>query len=178
MAANSLKIFLKLGTIEGESTVKGHEKEIVILSYEQGVEVATAAGGGGSGGGASGKPRFSGVRLRKDVDKASIPMMLACASGQVQRQAIFSFRRNPGGFVFYKVTLEEVSITKFMQRAGTEAQYLLSVEALNTGPTPGFLDEATLTYARIRWEHRTQRANGSVGITTNGGWDLRNNRPL
>lgn len=176
MAANSLKIFLKFGTIEGESTVKGHEKEIVILSYEQGVEVATAGGGGGA---SSGRPRFSGVRIRKDVDKASIPMMLACASGQIQRQAIFSFRRNPGGFVFYKVTLEEVTLTKLLQRAGTEAQYPLSFEALNSGdPIQGFLDEATLTYARIRWEHRTQRANGSVGTTTNGGWDLRNNRPL
>ena len=180
MPANSLKIFLKLDTIEGESTVKGHEKEIVVLSYEQGLEVATSAGGGGGGGGAaSGRARFSGVRIRKDVDKASIPMMLACASGKVLRQAVFNFRRNPGGFDFYKVTLEEVLITKFVQRAGTEAQYPLTFEALNAGdPTNGFLDEASFTFSRIRWEHRTQRANGSVGVTTSGGWDLRTNRPL
>ena len=177
MPANSLKIFLKLDTIEGESTVKGHEKEIVVLSYEQGLEVATASGGGGGGG--AGRARFSGVRIRKDVDKASIPMMLACASGQALRQAVLSFRHNPGGFDFYKVTLEEVRITKFVQRAGTEAQYPLTFEALNSGdPTNGFLDEASFTFSRIRWEHRTQRPNGSVGVTTTGGWDLRANRRL
>lgn len=177
MPANSLKIFLKLDTIEGESTVKGHEKEIIVLSYEQGIEatVAPASGSGSS----SGKARFSGVCIRKEVDKASIPMMLACASGQVLRQAVFTFRRNPGSFDFYKVTLEEISITKLVQRAGTEAQYPLTFEALNRGEADnGFLDEAALSYARIRWEHRAQRANGSVGVTTSGGWDLRLNRPL
>lgn len=175
MAANSLKIYLKLDTIEGESTLKGHEKEIVVLSYEQGVEVATA-GGSGSGS-SSGRPRFSSVRLRKEVDKASIPMLMACARGQTLRQAIFTFRR--GSFDFYKVTLEDVTITKLFQRAGAGEQYPLSFDALNSGEaSDGFLDEATLTYTRIRWEHRAQRPNGSVSTTANAGWDLRTNRPL
>lgn len=174
MAANSLKIYLKLDTIEGESTLKGHEKEIVVLSYEQGVEVATGPGGGG---GRRGTPRFSSVRLRKEVDKASIPMLMACVQGQALRQAIFTFRR--GSFDFYKVTLEDVQITKLMQRAGTGEQYPLTFDALESGDaSDGFLDEATLTYTRIRWEHRAQRPNGSVITTANAGWDLRTNRPL
>ncbi|HTE16269.1 MAG TPA: type VI secretion system tube protein Hcp [Burkholderiales bacterium] len=177
MATSRLKIFLKLDGIEGESTVKGHDKEIAVLSYEQAVEVPTASGGGG--GGTTGRPRFSAVRIRKDVDKASVPMLLACATGRHLRHAIFTFRHSPGTFDFYKVILEDVSLTKVAQRAGTDAQYPLTFEALNAGAaSDGFLDEVTLAFARIRWEHRAQRPNGGVGTTTSGGWDISNNVKL
>ena len=178
MPASKLKIFLKLGGIEGESTVRGHEKEIVVLSYEQLVEVASALGGS-VGGASSGRPQFSAVRLRKDADKASVPMLLACAAGRHIAQAVFTFRRSPGTFEFYKVTLEDVVLTRVAQRAGSDAQYPLSFEALNTGAASnGFLDEVAMTYARIRWEHRTQRPNGGAGATTSGGWNLITNRKL
>lgn len=171
MAANTLKIFLKLDTIEGEVTSKDHAKEIEVLSYEQGLETPVPTGGGRGS-----RVRFSEVRIRKYVDKASIPMMLASAKGQRLRSALFTFRR---GFDFYKVTLEDVLITKFVQRAGTETHYPLSFDTLNAGADASdFLDEVSLNFTRIRWEHRAQRANGSVVTTSTGGWDLRNNRPL
>lgn len=174
MAASPLKIFLKLDAIDGDSTVKGHEKEIMVLSYEQGVAVAIAAGGGG--GAAVGRPQFSDVHLRKDMDKASVPMMMAAAMGQHIRQALFTFRR--ATFEFYKVTLEDVLITKVFQRAGTDQQYPLSFTALDAGAAnSGFLDDVTLTYTRIHWEHRAQRPDGSV-VATNGGWDVRTNQRI
>ena len=42
----------------------------------------------------------------------------------------------------------------------------------------GFLEEVTLDFSRIRWEHRTQLPDGRVGATTTGGWDVRTNRKL
>jgi type VI secretion system secreted protein Hcp len=77
-------IFLKLDGIDGESTTKGHEKEIEVVSYDQSID-STVPSGGGAGGGA-GKATFSGVRFRKQLDTASIPIALACASG-LQSQA-------------------------------------------------------------------------------------------
>jgi len=127
-----LDIFLKLDGIAGESTVKGHEKEIVVLSYEHAVEVPVIHSAGG-GGAIAGRAKFSGVRFRKDVDAASIPMLLACASGLHINKARFTFRRSVAGFEFYKVTLEDVLLTHIAQRAGTGTQYPLSFDALNAG---------------------------------------------
>ena len=72
-------VFLKLDGIDGESTTKGHEKEIEVISYDQSID-STIPTGGGAGGGA-GKATLSGVRFRKQLDTASMPIALACASG-------------------------------------------------------------------------------------------------
>jgi type VI secretion system secreted protein Hcp len=175
---NPLKdVFLKLDGIDGECAVKGHEKEIDVFSYEQGIDlmVIHSAGGGST----AGRADFTPVRFRKNVDAASIPMLLACASGTHLREARFTFRRGGMGFEFYKVTLEDVLITHIVQRAGTGAQYPLSFVALDAGAaSDGFLDEVTLDYQRIRWEYRVQNANGGVGATIKGGWDVAANKKL
>lgn len=174
----NLDIFLKLDGIDGESAVKGHVKEIDVLSYEQSIAVTVFHSGGG-GGASAGKANFSGVRFRKNVDAASIPMLLACASGKHIKEARFTFRRDPGAFEFYKVTLEHVLITHIAQRAGTGEQYPLSFDQLQSGASnDGFLDEVTLDFARIRWQYRVRKPNGTVGATITGGWDLITNQKL
>ena len=40
-------IFLKLDGIDGESTTKGHEKEIEVVSYDQSIDSTVPSGGGG-----------------------------------------------------------------------------------------------------------------------------------
>ena len=171
-------ILLKLDGIDGESVIKGHEKEIDVLSYEQGIDVAVVHSGGG-GGSAAGKASFTPVRFRKNVDAASIAMLLACASGKHIAEARFTFRRGAGGFEFYKVTLEDVLITHMVQRAGTGAQYPLSFGALDTGAaSDGFLDEVTLDYRKIRWEYKKQSPTGGGGAAITGGWDVGTNTKL
>ncbi len=178
MANQLVDIFLKLDGISGESTVKGHKKEIDVLSYEQAIDDTVIHSGGG-GGAAAGKAHFSGVRFRKSVDAASIPMLLACASGKHIKDARFTFRRSAAVFDFYKVTLEDVLITHIAQRAGVGAQYPLSFEALNSGaPSDGFLDEVTLDYRRIRWEYHRQGHGGGAAATVKGGWDVGSNKKL
>ena len=89
------------------------------------------------------------------------------------------FRRGSGGFDFYTVTLEDVLLTHMAQRAGAGAQYPLSFEALSAGASSdGLLDEVTLNFSRIRWEHRAQRPDGTGGTTTSGGWDMMANKKL
>lgn len=178
MPNSVIDIFLKLDGIEGESAVNGHEKEIDVLSYEQALDVAVIVSGGGGGAGA-GRSTFSGVRFRKNVDSASIPMALASASGQHIKEALFTFRRSASAFEFYRITLEDLLITHVGDRAGTGTQYPLSFDALNAGANAeGLIEEATLHFSRIRWEYRTQRPDGSVGSSIAGGWDVRANRRL
>jgi type VI secretion system secreted protein Hcp len=171
-------IYLKLDGIDGESTAKNHKKEIDVFSYEQGIDQSVLHSGGADAS-TFRYAKFSPVRFRKDVDVASIPMLLACAQGKAIKNAVFTFTRGASGFEFYKVTLNQVLITRMYQRAGTGEQYPLTFTALDAGDTDnGFLDEVTLDYRQIKWEYTTQRPNGAPGTTVKGGWDIDANKKL
>ena len=108
MSVEPFDIFLKLDGIEGESTTKGHDKEIEVLSYDESLDASVIREGSGGGGGA-GKSTFSGVRIRKLLDTASIPIALACATGLHIASARIALRRPSPPLDFYVVTLEDVS---------------------------------------------------------------------
>jgi type VI secretion system secreted protein Hcp len=170
------EIFLKLDGIDGESTIKGHEKETVVLSYDQSIH---HLGGGGAGGGAAGKSTFSLGRFRKSIDKGSIPLLLACAAGTHIKDAQFTFRYVASAFEFYKVKLADVLVTRIGQVAGTAGQYPLTFDALNAGAdNHGFLDEVTLEYAKIQWEYRTLGPSGKPAGSVKGGWDVKANKKV
>jgi type VI secretion system secreted protein Hcp len=177
MPAGTLDIFVKLDGIDGESTVRGHENETVVLSYEQGIDhPAPPLAGAGA---AAGRPTFSGVRFRKPVDKGSIPLLLACAAGSHIRDARFAFRRPAAGLDFYKVILGEVLVTHMVQRAGVGEQYPLAFDTLISGAdSAGFLDEVTLSYAKIQWEYQPVSPTGAPAAVVKGGWDLKLNKKI
>ena len=169
-------IFLKLDGIDGESTTKGHEKEIEVVSYDQSIDSTVPSGGGGGGGGA-GKSTFSGVRIRKMLDTASIPIALACASGLHIATARFAFRRAP--LDFYVVALEDVVVTHAGQCATTDVQSPLAFETLAKSPAgAALLEEVTLHFAKIRWEYRPVGPKGTGLPPIVGGWDVQANRKL
>ncbi len=167
-------IFLKLDGIDGESTTKGHEKEIEVVSYDQSIDSTVPSGGGGGG---AGKSTFSGVRFRKLLDTASIPIALACASGLHIASARFAFRRAPSDF--YVVTLEDVVVTHTGQCATTGIQSPLAFETLAKSPAgTALLEEVTLHFAKIRWEYRQTGPRGTALPPIIGGWDVKANRKL
>jgi type VI secretion system secreted protein Hcp len=167
---SALEIFVKLAGIDGDSTARGHEREIVVLSYEQSVDATLYHSGGG--GSAVGKTTFHGARFRKNADMASIPILLACASGTHIAHARFAFRRSGTQLDFYTVTLEDLLVTHVAQRAGAGAQYPLAYDTLAAGaPDDGLLDEITLAFSRIRWDYRSQDPKGAIAAVS-GGWDL------
>ena len=171
-------IFLKLDGIDGESTTKGHEKEIEVVSYDQSIDSTVTSGGGGGGG--AGKATFSGVRFRKLLDTASIPIALACASGLHIASARFAFRRASGTpFNFSVVTLEDVIVTHAGQCASTGLQSPLKFETLGKSPTDAaLLEEVTLYFGKIRWEYRPIGPKGTGLPPIVGGWDVKANRKL
>lgn len=178
MPAGTLEIFLKLDGIDGESTVRGHERETVVLSCEQAIDLAILRDGGG--GSQAGRPTFLPVRFRKPVDVGSVPILLACASGSHIRSARFTFRKPaPAAIDFHLVTLEEVVVSSVNERAGTGAQYPLTFEALKSGAeAAGLIEEVSLDYNIIRWEYRQQRPDGSLEAPVQGGWNRRQNRKI
>jgi type VI protein secretion system component Hcp len=119
------------------------------------------------------------VRFRKPLDKGSVPLLLAGASGSHIRDARFTFRRAGAALDFYKVTLDEVLVTHVVQRAGAGAQYPLSFDTLTTGAdSVGFLDEVTLSYAKIQWEYQPISPSGGPAPVVMGGWDLKLNKKI
>jgi type VI secretion system secreted protein Hcp len=170
-------IFLKLDGISGESTTKGHEKEIKVVSYDQSID-STVPSGGGSGGGA-GKATFSGVRIRKLLDTASIPIALACASGLHIQSARVAFRRASPPLDFYVVTLEDVVVTHAGQCATTGTQSPLAFETLaKSSAGAALLEEVTLHFGKVRWEYRPIGPKGTGLPPITGGWDVKANRKL
>src|SRR6185503_16847801 len=72
--------FLKIDGIPGESTVHPHEGEIDLVGFRTGLlqkVVSSGAGGGGAG-----KVDFGPLKVYKYIDKASIPIFVACAVGK------------------------------------------------------------------------------------------------
>jgi type VI secretion system secreted protein Hcp len=170
-------IFLKLDGISGESTTKGHEKEIKVVSYDQSIDSTVPSGGGGGGG--AGKATFSGVRIRKLLDTASISIALACASGLHMQSARFAFRRPSPPSDFYVVTLEDVLVTHVGQCATTGIQSPLAFETLAKSPAgAALLEEVTLHFDKIRWEYRPIASKRSTLPPITGGWDVQANRKL
>jgi type VI secretion system secreted protein Hcp len=172
-------IFLKLDGIDGESTTSGHDKEIEVLSYDQSID-STAPSYGGGGGGGAGKSTFSGVRIRKLLDTASIPLSLACASGRHIQSARLSFRRaSKTPLDFYVVTLEDVVIAHVGQCASTDVQAPLKFETLAKSPSgAALLEEVTLHFAKIRWEYRRIGPKGQTLPPITGGWDAKAHNQL
>lgn len=168
-------VFLKLDGIDGESTTKGHEKEIKVVSYDQSIDSPVPSGGGGG----AGKATFSGVRIRKLLDTASIPIALACASGAHIANARFAFRRPSPPLDFYVVSLEDVIVTHAGQCATTGIQSPLAFETLAKSPAgAALLEEVTLHFAKIRWEYRQIGPKGTALPPIIGGWDVKANRKL
>jgi type VI secretion system secreted protein Hcp len=178
MTAGPIEIVLKLDGIAGESMAEGHAGETVVLSYETAIDLKSGPVGGGGSGGGSGKASFAGVRFRKPLDKGSVLLLLACASGLHFKDARFTFFRD-SSLDFYTVTLEEVLVTHIAERAGTGEQYPLTFEGLTAGAErAGLLEEVTLEFTRIIWEYRPIEPNGTPGPPVRGGWDLKLNKRI
>ncbi len=127
MSNGPFDIFLKLDEID--ALLVGEDDRLVLMTLDRAFAVDHPApllvGGGGA---AVGEPAISGVRFRKPIDKGSIPLLLACASGSHIQDARFTFRRTGTALDFYEVRLDEVLVTHIVELAGTGAQYPLSFE--------------------------------------------------
>ena len=154
-------MFLKISGIEGESTDARHAKEIVVLSFSQGVSVPPSLPGGTGGG----KATFTDLSIVKQVDKSTPLLYQRSAQGTHFPQAVLTLRSVGGSQVeFYKITLTDVLISS-VQTGGSSGGDNRPVETL------------TLNYAKIEWQYVPVNADGSAATPVNGSWDLRTNTP-
>ena len=136
-AAAATDFLLKIDGVDGESVMKGFEKQIEIESFSWGVTQTST----GAGGARAGKSCPSDMSLSKHVDKATPPLIGRAAGGTVTPTAILIGLR-PGGptapQVYLKVEMKEVLVSSY-QSSGSSGGGAMDAFSLKFG-------SATITY--------------------------------
>lgn len=155
--------FLKISGMEGESQDEKHKGEIEVLSWNWGAtQAGTHARGGGGG---AGRVDMQDFTLTKYIDKASPKLILACAKGDHVDKAILTCRKAGGEQQEYlKVTFSGLMVSSY-QTGGSEG---------TESPT----ENVSLNFAKVEFEYREQKPDGTLGGTVKAGYDLKTNKPL
>lgn len=156
--------FLKIDSVDGESTDHKHKDSIDILSWSFG----TTNSGSMSqmGGGGSGKATFQDLHFTAYHSKASPKLMLACASGQHLKTATLTCRKagtDQQEYLVYKMS--DVLVSSY-QTGGTNGSEVRPV------------DSFSLNYAKIETEYKPQKADGSLDSPVKAGWNLKENKKV
>lgn len=153
-------MYLKIDGVDGESISKGHEKNIQISSFSWGASNPTT-GVTGTGLGA-GKVSLSDMSFSANVSKASPLLFQKCAAGEHIAKAVFTARKaGKDQQEFYKITLSDLLISSY-QAGGSDS-----------GDLP--MDSFSLTFTKIHFDYKPQKADGTLEAAIPGGWDIKTN---
>ena len=158
----AVDMFLKIEGIKGESHDDKHKDEIQIESFGFGVaQHGGATHGGGMG---AGKAQFQDINFTKQIDKASPMLMLHCANGKHIPQALLTVRKaGEKPQEYYKIKLSDIIVSSF-NNAGTSHD--MPHESL------------TLHFTKIEFFYAEQKQDGTLGNTSQAGYDLKANKAV
>jgi type VI secretion system secreted protein Hcp len=157
----AVDIFAKLGDIKGESTDAKHKDEIEILSFSWGVTSAAPAGGAG---GVGGKAVFQDLSIVHRIDKASPQLLRACATGKHLPDATITHRKAGKGQQEYLIVkMNDVVITGV-------------VHGGNAGQQDATSETVSLTFAKVDFEYKPQKPDGSLDTSVHFKYDLGSNK--
>jgi type VI secretion system secreted protein Hcp len=155
---------LKLDGIKGESTDSKHKDEIEIESFSWGMTQPGSFASGGGGG--AGKVNFQDFHFTSRVSNASPNLMLACASGQHIKVATLTVRKaGKDQQEYYIIKLSDNLVSSY-QSGGSEGSNALPV------------DQFSINFAKIEFEYKSQKPDGTLGPAVKGGWDLKANKKV
>lgn len=156
--------FIKIDGVDGESKDDKHADEIDILSWDVGfTQGGTAGKGTGQG---SGKVTPRDLTIVKQMDKSSPVLYIACATGQVFKDAVLS-QRKAGGQQddFLVVTLEGVVVSDLTVNGGSAGA--------DSGGTP--TETVSLNYQRLEYSYKPQDEKGAMGGEIKQKYDFEKN---
>jgi type VI secretion system secreted protein Hcp len=153
--------FIKFDGIKGESTDAKHKDEIDVESWSFG---ETHAGSASSGGGAgTGKVSMQDFQFVMGLNRASVALMKACATGQHIKTATLAARKaGKGQQEYLTFKFHDVLISSF-QTGGAEVV-----------PVP--TDSVSFNFAKLEVAYRPQKADGSLGSAVEFRYDLKTNK--
>ncbi|HEU4486172.1 MAG TPA: type VI secretion system tube protein Hcp [Povalibacter sp.] len=120
----AIDTFLKLGTLKGESQVKGFEDQIQILAWSWGLSQSGTTHLGTGGG--AGKVNVQDISFTHYVDAASPSLMLACCKGTHYPDATLTMRKAGGDPLPYlTIKLKDLIVTS-VSTGGSSGEDLLT----------------------------------------------------
>ena len=138
-----MPIFMQFDpAIKGEATAKGFEGQIDIESFSWGL---TQTGSLATGGGGAGKASFQDIHFELPVSSASPLLAKGCATGEHIKTATLTVHKELGDY--YTIKMTDVLISSY-QSAG----------AGDERPEESF----SLNFAKIEFDYKPQRADGSL----------------
>lgn len=156
--------FLKIEGIPGESQDSKHKGEIDIESFSWGASQSGAHAAGGGGG--AGKVSFQDFHFVMKINKASPKLMLACANGEHIKKAVLVCRKaGKEQQEFMTVTMSDLLVSSFQTGGSGHGDIL---------PT----DQISLNFAKIEFEYKEQKADGTLGGAVKAGYDLKTNKAV
>jgi len=159
----AVDMFVKIGSLEGESADKSHGKEIDVLAWSWGMsQSGTTHAGSGAG---AGKVNVQDLSLTKYVDKSTPELMLACANGKHFDKAVLTVRKaGESPLEYLVITMEDLIIT-----------------SLSTGGSGGedrLTENVTLNFAKVKVNYAEQDAKGGAKAKPQMGWNIAQNVKL
>jgi type VI secretion system secreted protein Hcp len=159
----AVDMFLKLGSIKGESKDSVHKGTIDVLAWSWGASNSGSAHVGGGAG--AGKVNVQDLSLTKWVDKSSPDILLACCNGAHIPEAVVTVRKaGTTPLEYIKITMTDVLITSF-----------------STGGSGGedrLTENVTLNFAKVKFGYIEQTEKGAAGDKPEVGWDIQANVKL
>ena len=159
-------LHMKVDGVEGDSRDSGHDKEIEISSYSQGISMPLSAPGS-SGSATTERANFSDFVVTKNLDKASTKLAVSTAQGTVFPMVTITVERadGKGGKVIY------------MQYNLTDA--VLSSYNVSHGGSGLPMESLSFGYSKLELLYTaTDPATGDAQGNVQGGWDLALNKPV
>ena len=156
--------FLKLDGIEGESHDSKHKNQIELESWSWGEsQTGTGHAAGGSG---AGKVAMQDFHFVMKCNQASPKLMLACANGEhIKKAELICRKAGKDQQEFLKITMTDCLVSSY-QTGGSGHSDIL--------PT----DQISLNFAKIEWDYKPQKADGSLDASIKAGYNVKENKAV
>jgi len=153
-------IFAKIGDIKGESLDAKHKDEVEVLSWSWGA--SRAAGPTAGSGAAAGKASFNDFVITHRIDKASPLLFKACATGEHIKEATITVRKagSKAQQEYLIVKMSDVVVSN-VDQSGSDA---------------GSAETVSLVFAKVEYEYKPQKADGSLDAGVFFKFDVKNSK--
>ena len=156
----AMDMYIKIGTLKGESRDKAHAGEIDVLAWSWGMSNSGSAHMGGGAG--AGKVNVQDLSFTKYIDKASPDLMLACCNGKHYDTALLTVRKaGEKPLEYLKITMTELMVT--------------SVSTGGSGGEDRLTENVTLNFAAVKVDYIEQTATGGTGDKPSMNWNIAEN---
>jgi type VI secretion system secreted protein Hcp len=156
--------FLKIEGVQGESADDKHKNEIDVESWSWGETNAGSSSAGGGGG--AGKVSMQDFHFVMKMNKATPKLMLACASGEhIKKAELVCRKAGKEQQEYLKIVLSDVLVSSY-QTGGSAGSSVVP------------MDQISLNFAKIEFEYKPQKADGTLDAAAKAGWDLKANKKV